>query len=155
MRKKTIILLLALCLPLLFAGCGGKAKTTKTNTYDVDTGDKVKIEFDTSDGYDLSSKAPFTISKDDKDLTQGTFISADQYESYVGAAKSDPKATVIKEGARDSVKYVFWSYDGEAGTEYDYAVLIKDSKTGLLWGNLVSEDSAKDCFGRMNITLDK
>lgn len=33
--------------------------STKSYTFDVETGDKIEIELDTSDGYDITSNLPF------------------------------------------------------------------------------------------------
>ena len=39
--------------------------------------------------------------------------------------------------------------------EYDYAIHLKDSKTGILIGNNVSEKSAKECFSRLTFSIIK
>lgn len=39
-------------------------------------------------------------------------------------------------------------------SEYNYAILVGDSNTGVLIGNIVSEESAKEVFKRLEITLE-
>ena len=46
----------------------------------------------------------------------------------------------------------FWSYQD---AEYDYAILIEESETGIILGNNVSEDSAKECFERLHFEIKK
>ena len=43
-----------------------------------------------------------------------------------------------------------WNYNN---SEYNYAILIKNSQTGVLLGNTVSEESAKEVFNRLQISL--
>lgn len=151
MKKSISALLLLLCLIFTLSGCG-EAKTHKSYTFSVDTGDKVQIELDTTGGYDITSELPFEISKDGSTLSQGIFIEAEQYASYTEAINTDGGAKVIDEGTKDSNKYVFWSYND---SEFNIVILIGDSNTGILLGNAVSEESAKECFDRLTISLDE
>ena len=61
-----------------FSDCGSTqdsgAKTHKAYTFSVDTGDKIRVELETTDGYDLTSDLPFEISKKRSAISQGTFI---------------------------------------------------------------------------------
>ena len=61
--------------------CACSTNSSKAYTFKVDTGDQVKVELNTADGYDITSDLPFVISKDNKTLSQGTFITADDYDS--------------------------------------------------------------------------
>ncbi len=131
------------------SGCGSVSKSV-SYTYSVDTGDSVKITLDTSDGYSMDSGLPFEISVDGEVVGQGTFIEADTYQDYVDAAKSDAQATVIEEDESGGNAYCFWSY---ADTEYDRAILVGDSDTAILLGNTVSEESARDCFEHLTISV--
>lgn len=155
MKKSISILLAVVCLVLCFSGCGNinnkDVKTHKAYTFTVDTRDKIRIELDTTDGYDLTSNLPFEISADSKILSQGTFIEADKYEQYVSIVNSDTNASLIDSGTKGSNKYIFWSYNN---SEYDIAILIGDSHTGILLGNTTSEESARECFERLTISVE-
>lgn len=151
MKKSIPILLLILCLIFTFSGCG-EAKTHKSFTFSVDTGDKVCIELDTTSGYDITSDLPFEISQNGSSLSQGIFIEAEQYASYVDAVNSDDSAKVIESSTKDSNQYVFWSYNN---SEFNIVILVGDSNTGILLGNAISEESARECFNRLTISLDK
>lgn len=142
---------------ILFAGimvgcCACSSSSSKSYTFNVDTGDKVKVELDTSDGYDITSDLPFSISKDGDQLSQGTFITSDDYESYVSVVNETDTATVIDKGDNETYEYIMWNNNDE---EYDYAICLKDSGTGILIGNNVSENSAKECFSRLKFSIVK
>lgn len=155
MKKIISILLLAFCLLFVMSGCGisgGTAKTHKAYTFSVDTGDKVRIELDTTGGYDLTSDLPFEISQNGTTLSQGIFIEADKFEDYSEVANTDAQAKVIESSTKDENQYVFWAYND---SEFNIAILIGDSNTGILLGNLTSEESARECFNRLTISLNE
>lgn len=151
MKRNIWIVLFTLCLIFTISGCSN-FKTHKSFTFSVDTGDMVRIELETTDGYDLSSNLPFEISQGDAVLSQGIFIEAEQFDSYVEAVETDAKAKVIEASTKDSNEYLFWSYDN---SEFNIVIRIHDSNTGILLGNAVSEDSARECFERLSISLDE
>ncbi len=133
---------------LLLSGC----KTDRSYTYDVDNDDKIRITVDPTSGYFIDDKVPFTISFDDKPVSKGTFITADSYDKYVTKIKSDDKATVIEEEELDDIKYIFYSYDDK---EFNYVIIVKDSKTGVLISNTTSIESAQNCFNELSFEIIK
>ena len=148
MFKKISMLLSGMFLLLSLAGCN----SSKAYTYSVETGDSVKVSLDTSDKYDITSDLPFAISCDGTILSQGIFITSDNYSEYVDVVNADSNATLIDSGSKDGNKYIFWSYNN---AEYNYAILIGDSNTGVILANNVSEEAAKECFGRITISIAK
>lgn len=149
MRKKFKVLFICMCILLGIVGCTAKADKSMSYTYSVDTGDKVELTLDTSDDYKLTSELPFTILKGEETLSQGKFITKENYSQLVDTVKSDEKDTLIDSGNKDGNEYIFWSYND---SEYNYATLIADSETGVIIGNLVSEESAKACFEKLEIS---
>lgn len=145
--KKIIktVLLLGVAMATLI-GC----TTSKAFTYNVSTGDSIKVELDTSDGYDLTSDLPFTISKDGKTLSQGSFITLDGYKQYLDAVDGDDKAQIIESDSRFGVTYTFYSYDD---SEFNYIIKVDGSKTGIILGNPNSKDEAKECFERLTFSV--
>ena len=148
MKKVFKVFSITCFMVLLLTGC----TTHKSYTYSVATGDSIKVELDTSDGYDLSSNLPFTISKDDKILSQGTFIQGSYYDQYVNVAKTDPLAKVIDTGSDSNIEYVFYSYND---SEWNYVVKVKNSNTALLIGNPNSKEEAEKCFSLLSFSLAK
>lgn len=150
MKKKFNIFFSLIVVVMLFVtGCGDSKKTV-SYTYKVETGDNIKISLTTNDGYELTSDIPFVISKDKKELSQGTFISAEYYTAYVDSVKNDEKAEIIDEGTKSDCSYVMWNYND---SEFDYVVMINGTNTGILIANNVSEESAKECFDRLEIKV--
>lgn len=146
MKKIFMGILMAGIMIVSLTGC----TTNKSYTYTVETGDKVKITLNTTDGYDLSSDLPFKISKDGNNLSQGTFIQGSYYEQYVNAANT--QGQIIDKGSNDNIEYVFYSYNN---SEYNYVIKIKNSNTALLLGNPNSEEEAKKCFDLLSFNLEK
>ena len=54
---------------LVLTGC----TTYKAYTFEVKTGNDIKVQLKTNDGYDITSDVPFSIKKDDKTLSSGIF----------------------------------------------------------------------------------
>lgn len=150
MKKALVLVLSVALLVCLFAGC--TTKSSKTYTFTVDNGDKVKITLNTTDNYDITSEVPFSISCDGKTLSQGSFVLAESYQQYVSVVNTDENAKLIDSGTKDGNDYIFWCYNG---SEYNYAILIKGSNTGIVIGNPVSEESAKECFNRLTIAVEE
>ena len=142
--KKIFMSAILLSMIVLATGC----TTTKSYTFKVETGDNIEVKLDASDGYDITSDLPFTISKDGEDLSQGTFITLDGYDYYITGVNNNSDAKIIDSGTKNGLEYTFYSYD----SEYNYIIKVKDSNTGLVIGNIVSEESAKECFDRLTIT---
>lgn len=139
------VLLCILCL----TGCGN-VHTSITYTFSVSTGDSVDIKFDTTGDYQITSDLPFEISQDGTLLTSGSFISADGYQMYVDVVNADDDAEIIENSSTDTLEYIMWNY---RNSEFNYAILIKNSGTGILLGNQTSEESAREVFHRMEISL--
>lgn len=148
MLKKISILLVGMALLISLTGCN----SSKAYTFSVETGDAVKVSLNTSDKYDITSDLPFSISYNGTALSQGIFITSDNFSQYVDVVDTDSNATLIDSGSKDGNKYIFWSYND---AEYNYAILIGDSKTGIILANNVSEESAKECFNRLTISIAK
>ena len=147
MKKRLVYVFAILSMMILFVGCGN-AKTSKIYTFNVETGDSVKVKLDTSDKYNITSEVPFEISQDGDVKSQGTFIFGEAYDQYKDVVDTDENAELLDSGNKDGNEYVFWSYND---SEYNYAILIKGSSTGLILANDVSEESAKECFNRLTI----
>lgn len=147
MKKRLVYVFAILSIMILFVGCGN-AKTSKTYTFNVETGDSVKVKLDTSDKYNITSEVPFEISQDGDIKSQGTFIFGEAYDQYKDVVDTDENAELLDFGNKDGNEYVFWSYND---SEYNYAILIEGSSTGLILANDVSEESAKECFNRLTI----
>lgn len=148
MKKVFMSLAIIGVMLLTLTGC----TKSKSYTFTVETGDKIKIQLNTTDGYDLSSDLPFTISKDGNTLSQGTFITIDGYNQYIEAVNSDSNAKILESKTKDGISYTFYSYNN---SEFNYVIKVNDSNTGILLGNPNSQEEAEKCFEQLTFTLEK
>lgn len=144
--KKFSFLVCLLVVMFLITGC----RSNKTFTYQVSTGDMVKVKLDTSGDYNLKSELPFKILKGDKKLSQGTFVTIGGYNQYVKIAKGGNGAVVLDSGVKNGMEYLFYSYND---SNFNYIIKVS-SKTGVLLENSVSKESAEECFNRINLTIE-
>lgn len=149
MKKFIVFALYVVLMSTMIVACS--TDSSKAYTFTVDNGDKIKLTLDTSEDYDISSDLPFAISCNGEILSQGSFILDEAYEQYVSVVENDENAKLLDSGTKDGHKYIFWCYNG---SEYNYAIVINDSSTGIILGNPVSEESAKECFNRLDITVE-
>lgn len=148
MKKAILSTLVTATLALILfvtTGC----TSSKSFTYNVTTGDKIEVKLNTSNGYDLTSNVPFKITKDNQTLSQGSFITLEGYNEYVVALPKNSNVKVLEQKSENGLEYLFYSYND---SEYNYVIKISNSNTGILLGNNVSEESAKECFRRLTFT---
>ena len=152
MKKKVLTLLAAVVTTTaILAGCS--VTKTKSLTYEVETGDNIKVTLDTSDGYSIQSDLPFTITKDGSEIMSGTFVTDDGYEYYVTEVTTEGSgAEVIDSGSKDGNEYTFYKVESDSFTEYDYILKVKDSQTGVIMGSTASEEEASKCFQAMTFS---
>ena len=151
--KKRISFLITIPLACIMMLSACTTKTSKEVTYNVDTGDSVKITIDTKEGFDITMDVPFTVSKGDTDIFTGSFIYAEYYDVYRQVVEEGSDAVLLDEGSKDGNNYFCYSFEGNAGTEYDYFILIKDSETAIAMASLVGEKEASEAFKAMTISL--
>ena len=94
--KKIIKIVVVSFLLILFSGC----TTSKSYTFSVSTGDKVKISVITNDGYDMTSSTPFNVTKNYKNVSTGTFDTKEAYNYYKNAVNSDSSSKIIDSGTK-------------------------------------------------------
>lgn len=156
-RKLRNIIVPVMMAAVMLAGCA-VTKSEVSYTYNVETGDTVKVSLNKTNGYSMTSDLPFSISKDDKEIAQGTFITNDGYVYYqelIDELEKTDEIEIIKDGKKDGNTYTFYKVESEAGMEYDYLVKIGDSNTGVLMGSVTSEEEAAGCFEALTFTLEK
>lgn len=145
--KRMICIAMAVCLMLVTAGCSSSV----AYSYTMDNGDYIRLELDASDGYELSAEVPFTISQNGEERSVGQFLYGEYYEESVSSVQSAANTTVIETGEKDGHEYMFWNYND---SEYNYIIRVADSNSAIVIGNLISEESARECFDRLTIVLE-
>ena len=147
---KTGVLMLAVAVMLTLGACS--ASSSKSYTFNVETGDTIKVKLDTSNGMSLSQKdGQFTVKKDEENILQGMFIHETGYNSYL-AIKGQQGMRVLEDTEKDGNTYYMYEIEGESGTEENFVVWIRDSKTGMLIASLAGQEKAKEAFESLTIT---
>ncbi len=146
MKKLLTVLLIT---TILLTGC----TTSKSYTYDVDNGDRIKITIDTSNGYDMTSGSVFEITKDKKVLSNAMLIKGEYYQKYMNAAKE--QGQIYEESSNNNIDYIFYTVTSESHSEYNYIIKIKNSNTGLIIGNANSKEEAETCFKLLSFEVVK
>lgn len=149
--KKIGLLILTLCLALSIAGCS--SYMNKSYTYDVDTGDSIKVTVNIKDDFDIVNEVEgsvgiFTILKDDEPMCIGGFLPADDFDSLkeLAAATYDDYDESVTENGNE----YFYVYDSNKEMAY-YEIMVKDSDTILV---LQGEDESNvtECFERVTVS---
>ena len=144
MNKKIIIVLTLICALFVLASC----ETSLSLTFNVETGDSINVTLDTSNNdYSLKADdATFNIEKNGKLVAKGIFLTEDMLAQYFSAVKDEEGVELI-----DSAEnYIFYHINDE----WDRILKIENSDTGIALVNLVSEDSAVECFDLLTITAE-
>lgn len=121
----------------------------KSGTFEVETGDSVKVTVDAKSGYDLSLDVPFVISKDGDQIFSGTFLYQEYYDDYRDAFDAEPSAELVAEGEKDGNEYFAFTVGGEC----DYLVKVADSNTAIMLSSTAGADAAQQTFE--SITIEK
>lgn len=155
MKKK----LLAFAAITLMSACvmsGCMMKKTLSLTYTVSTGDNIKIAWDQESGYAVDGKNPFAVSKDDKEILSGTFLTEDEYSQYYDLVKAgDESVEIIKEDEKDGNNYIMYRVSSDETQEHDFLLMVKDSSTGVVMGSLEGQEDAEACFSALTFTKEK
>ena len=146
MHKKVIGIILTMFVIIALVGCSCSYFSL---TYDVNTGETVKITLDTSDGYSISASSTFIISKDGKEISKGSFITRNTYDLLYGEIMIKDDITVISTDFNDDYECVFYTKN----TEFNYIILLKGGKTGFFLSNKISEESAKEVFNLLTFKI--
>jgi thiol:disulfide interchange protein len=154
MKKFKVVLIGIISTIGLLAGC--HANTSQSYTYNVDTGDKVKVTLNTADGYNMNSGNPFTVTKDDEDILTCQFLSEEGYSFYDSELKTDILESqydgyIIETNKKGENEYIFYSVKNEH-TENNFFVKLND-KTSIIIGSLSDEDVARKCFEKISFEI--
>ena len=149
MKKKAYLLFFICLLSFTLVACG--SKNTESKIYETETGQKIEVTLDISDGHKLPDEEPLYITRDDVELSKIVFISADKMPEIKEMLKTSPKSKLIEEGKKDGAEYIIWQDEfKEDSYDYVYFQLIKGTDTGAFVFNVVSKESALDCANRLS-----
>ena len=145
MKKQRIVFIaVVLLMVTIFSSC--TTSLNKSVSFNVSTGDQIKVTVDAKAGYDITMKSPFEVMKDGETVVNGSFATEEAFDGLSETVDSDEKATLIDKGKKDGNDYLFYSYEGAAGTEYNYIMKVGESKTVIIMSSLKDEDEAKKAY---------
>ena len=128
-----------LCMSLI--GC--TTKTSRSVTFSVDTGDTIKVTYDTTDS-DLSfyyEGTDFYIGrKEETPVITGCFAHEEAWDYYTSAVSEDETATTLGFSDTDGNKFIIYSVESEVGMQYIKIMHIPDSNTYAIIVTVEGED---------------
>lgn len=147
MKKiKTLAAAAAVFMLACFAGCQN-VSTSQSLTFEVETGDRIKVTLDTTEGDSLSQDSgTILVNHGDEQILQGVFLTRDQYE----AQKTVIEGTEGVELLTDEDEMISYYYEeGAAGPEAGYLFLVEHSDTGVYLASLADQETADQTFARL------
>ena len=125
----------------MLVGCS--AKTSLSATFNVDTGDKVKVTYDTtnSDNSFYFEDSSFYIGhKGETPVVSGCFAHEETWTYYTSAVSVDETASVISIDETSNHESIVYSVDSEVGVQYVKLLHIPNSSTYVVLVTLESAD---------------
>lgn len=121
-------------------------------TFNVSTGDAIKVKLDTSDGYDLSQEdGQFYVKEDGELLVTGIFTTEEYWDYYTENIPLSEDCEVIKEdnlcGDNDGLVY---TVEDETNAIFH----VDDSDTYVMLGSVADSDVVLDVIDSLEITVD-
>ena len=151
-KKIGTLFLIAAVLTFLLAGCTSKSASY---TFALATGEMMKVELDTMDGYSLKQEeGRFYVENDGKRLLGGAFITEEAFDEYV-ALQDEPHITVLENGEEDTFSYSMYEYNDGSVIENNYLVWVFDANVGILIGGTSDAEATKTAFEKLNFSLDE
>lgn len=148
-----VLMIAAFLLTAFAAAC--HFTSSKSYTFSVETGDRIQITLDTSDGYSLSQKdGVFSVASGEETILQGVFLLEETYDQYMELSETTDSMIILEENERDDVSYLFYEFVGETGTENNFVIFVKGSHTGVLIGSLSGKDAAKAAFDHLSFSCE-
>lgn len=139
--KPVLLCFTAILLLVALTACS----TSLSLTFNVDTGDSIKVELDTTGGYSLKANgATFEVYEGDTLLTTGIFLTREMLEPYLAVSEDTQEITILEK--KDNG--IFY----HAGNEWNYVFQVEGSSTGVALVNLISQESAQTCYSLLTIT---
>lgn len=151
MKRGTMMLSAIL---LMLALCACEMTSSVSYSFDVATGDRIKVELDTSTGLALSQKdGRFYVKDGEEKLLEGLFITRETYEERL-AMESSSEITTVEQSTADGNPYWMYEVEGGAGLETDCLLWVEGSDTGVLMGSLAGREKAQDAFAHLTFSVD-
>ncbi|MCI9093224.1 MAG: hypothetical protein HFF36_05460 [Coprobacillus sp.] len=151
-RVKVIAIL---CLVLFLTACNLNERSSYS--FSLENGDVINIVFKSKNGYTINQKnGSFVISKDNKTISQGIFLTDKLYEEYKNIINENKNKEILnkKTGKKDNNDYIYYEVQGKNGTEYNYIVKVFSADSAVMIGCLTNKKEAQEVFEQLIIKYD-
>lgn len=137
--------------------CGCSTKTSVATVFGVATGDKVRIEYDTTstDNSLYSEDAEFYVGiKNEKPVLSGCFSSQDAWDYYSEAVKQTEEAEVLECVETEGKECIYYAIDSEVGMQYIKIFRVPDSNTYVVLASLKDKAEVDDNIERLTFSVE-
>lgn len=153
LRKRICTLALTFILAALCTAC--TFYSNMSYTFNVTTGDNVKITLDTAKGLKLTQEnGEFSVVKDDEEILHGQFATKENYDEFMDLKDSSDIEVIEESKDKNSNDYLFCKVENKEKTQYGFIVWISNSNTGVFIQSLSDQESAKNAFESLTISVE-
>lgn len=100
-NKKIAVVFAAVLLVAAMSACS--THSSKSYTFKVETGDKIKIEMDTSGDYSFAQEeGRFRVEKGEDEILQGMFMTKEGYDQYQ-TLKDSKEVKILADGEKTAI----------------------------------------------------
>lgn len=154
--KRTTRLMAAVLVTVLLCALLAGCQTYRSYTYNCNTGEKVKLQLNTTNDLQIEAGPPFVISRKGEVLAQGDFLTEGGYRQYVDAVHSaGDSVTIYEETSNEALTWLFYHTEGSSGQEYNYIIQINGAKAGVVVGSQISRETAEEVFEALTFSIEK
>lgn len=141
---KKIPIVFSFVLIVILSGC----QTHQAYTFNIGTGDVIKIQLNTSYGEKLMQEdGQFIISSEEGEyISIGMFLEPDVLNQLYSNVNQLDGVEIISENKNSDMEYIFYKISTETMTEWNYLMKHSHSQAGIVISNITSEGSAKGIF---------
>lgn len=140
----------AMAAAVTLSGCSGHAE--KSFTFDVDTGDKVKVTLDLASEMDIRPDGSrFVVTKNGNNVVSGSFDEAARFDEFKEASDSGNfEGDVVPS---DDENVFAWTLNDGGNTERDRVMKVSDS-TCVIMGSIASEEDAGKAYDSLSFSVE-
>ena len=137
--------------------CGCSAKTSVAAVFGVATGDKVRIEYDTTstDNSLYSEDAEFYVGiKGEKPVLSGCFSNQDAWDYYSVVVGQTEDAEVLEYVETAGEECIYYAIDSEVGMQYIKIFRVPKSNTFVILASLKDKTEVDDNIERLTLLVE-
>lgn len=144
-NKKVYKVLFCMIILLILSGC--EFETSRAITFDIETGDKIEVKLDTTDGYALSQEdGKFFVKKKEEEILQGVFMTNEKYDIYLENVHISKDVRINEEGKKGEHDYLAFEIGDGNHLEQGILLKVKNTQTNILLASTSMKEEALQAF---------